>query len=180
MHAIETIKEISPSVHSILYAQPILHQLARNIREFALLQLRLPEYRVRITEAMLDPSILLHMIQVDETTRIRISVCRSQDTSASERQCLFFCQIVVILSIQDTVSKCLSRSNTEEVAGQTGPIGIDVVKSGPLFFCDAGAHGAHGESHAFVGIDEVGEDLGSGGNGDSALVTEFVEAALHA
>jgi hypothetical protein len=44
---------------------------------------------------------------------------------------------------------------------------------------DTCAHGAHGETHAFVGVDEVGEDFGGGCDGDAALVAEFVESALH-
>lgn len=38
----------------------------------------------------------------------------------------------------------------------------------------------HGQAHALVRIDEVGEDLGGCGDGDATLVSELVEAALHA
>lgn len=37
----------------------------------------------------------------------------------------------------------------------------------------------HAQTHSLVRVDEVGEDLGGGGDGDTALVPELVEAALH-
>ncbi len=51
-----------------------LHQFACNVRELTLLQFRLPEDRIRVAEAVLDPSILLNMIQVDETTRLGVAM----------------------------------------------------------------------------------------------------------
>jgi hypothetical protein len=38
----------------------------------------------------------------------------------------------------------------------------------------------HAKAHPFVGVDEVGEDFGGCSDGNAALVSEFVEAALHA
>jgi hypothetical protein len=38
----------------------------------------------------------------------------------------------------------------------------------------------HGQPLSLVGVDQVREDLGGCGNGDAALVSELVEAALHA
>ena len=157
----------------------ILHKLARNIRELALLQLRLPEYRVRVTEAMLHPAILLHMIQVNEPSRVGIPMRRSQNTSAPQLQRLLLAQIVSVFRVQHTICECLSRTDTEEVAGKSGAIGVDVVESGAFGGSYARAHCAHGEPHAFVGVDEVGEDFGGCGDGDAALVAEFVESALH-
>jgi len=45
---------------------------------------------------------------------------------------------------------------------------------------DAGNHGSHRETHAFVAVNDVGKDFRSGGNGDSTLVAEFVETTFHA
>lgn len=155
-------------------------QCTRHVRELSLLQLRLPEDRIRIIESMLDPSILLDMVQVDETSRVRITMRRGQNTSPAELKRLFLRQIILVLRIEHAVRERLSGTHAEKVAGETGAVGIDVVECWTFGGRDAGAHGAHGQTHAFVAINEVGEDLGSGGDGDAALVAEFVETALHA
>jgi hypothetical protein len=36
-----------------------------------------------------------------------------------------------------------------------------------------GKHGSHAETVALVSVGQVGEDFGSGGNGDSALVSDL-------
>jgi hypothetical protein len=43
-----------------------------------------------------------------------------------------------------------------------------------------GGEAHHGQSLSLVGVDQVREDLGGCGNGDAALVSELVEATLHA
>lgn len=169
----------SQSHHTAIVPTPS-NQLARHIRELALLQLRLPENRIRVIEPMLDPPLLLNMIQVNIPTRIRIPMRRSQDTASPQLQRLLLGQIVLILRIQHTVRKGLSRADTEQVARQPRAVGVDVVERGAFGGGDARAHGAHGEAHAFVAVDYVGEDLGGGGDGDAALLAELVEAALHA
>jgi hypothetical protein len=37
----------------------------------------------------------------------------------------------------------------------------------------------HAQTHALVRVDEVGEDLGGGSDGDAALVAQLVQTALH-
>ena len=86
----------------------------------------------------------------------------------------------MVLSVQHTICKCLTGTHTEEVSGEASAVGIDVIECGSFFWGDTSAHGAHGQTHALVAVDEVGEDLRGGGDGDAALVAEFVEAALHA
>jgi len=147
MLAIETFKEISPSPRLSCL---VLHQLARNIRELALLQLRLPEDGVRIAESVLDPAVLFDVVQVDETTGESISVRSSQNTSASQRQRLLLGQIVSVFSVQHTVCECLTRSNTEEIAAETGSIRVDVVESWTFLLCDTSAHRTHRQTHSLV------------------------------
>ena len=44
----------------------------------------------------------------------------------------------------------------------------------------ASDHGAHGEAHALVVVDSVGEDLGGGCDRDALLVFQLVQGALPA
>jgi hypothetical protein len=157
-----------------------LHQLACDVREFALLQLRLPKNGIRVAEAMLDPSILLNVIQIDETARVRISVGCRKDTSASQLKCFLLGQIISVFGIQHTICKCLSRSNAEQVPTQSCAIRIDVVKSRTLGRSDASTHCAHRQAHSFVGVNEVGKDFRGGCYGNAAFVSEFVQSTLHA
>ncbi|GKT42341.1 tRNA pseudouridine synthase 1 [Colletotrichum spaethianum] len=102
------------------------------------------------------------------------------DTPAAEVERLLVRQVVAVLSIQDTVGEGLTTADAEKVAGKASAVRIDVVERGALLLGDAGTHGAHAEAHALVRVDEVGEDLGGGGDRDAALVAELVKAALHA
>ena len=105
---------------------------------------------------------------------------RSQNTSPAELQSLLLIQIIPVFGIQNTISECLARAHAEKVSGQTSTITVDIIQRWALRRSHAGAHGAHGETHAFVGVDEVGEDFRGCGDGDAAFVTEFVKTALHA
>lgn len=129
---------------------------------------------------MLDPAFLLDMIQVNETTRVRISVRSSQDTSATQLQGVLLAQVVLVLGVEHTVRKRLTGSNTEQVSGEASTVRVDIVQGGALLLGDAGAHGAHRQAHALVLIDQIGEDLGGGGDADAALVPQLVQPALHA
>lgn len=129
---------------------------------------------------MLDPARLLDMVQVDETTRVRITVRRRQDTPLAQLQRLLVRQIVLVLGIQHTVGKSLTTAHAEQVARQPRAVAVDVVQRGALLLGHAGAHGAHAEALALVAVDEVGQDLAGGGDADAALVAELVQAALHA
>lgn len=84
-----------------------------NVGEFALLQLRLPEYRVHIVEAVVDPSLFLYVVKVDETTRVGITVHGSKNTPPSELKSLLLSQIVPIVCVEHTVGESLTGSNTE-------------------------------------------------------------------
>lgn len=157
-----------------------LIQLACHVSELALLKLGLPEDGVGVVEAVLDPATLLNVVQVDVTTRVGVSVGGSQDTSPSKLESILIRQFVLVLGVKHTVGECLTGTDTEEVARQTSAIAIDVVEGGTLLLGDTSAHGTHAEAHALVAVDEVGEDLAGGGNADAALVSELVQAALHA
>lgn len=157
-----------------------LDQLARHVGKLALLQLRLPENGVCVVEAVLLPALLLDMVQVDETTRVGISVGGCQNTSLAELEGLLNGQFVFILGIQHTVRKGLTRSDTEKVTRQTSAITVDIIQSRALLLGHTGTHGAHAQSHSLVAVDQVGEDLAGGRHADAALVTELVQTALHA
>jgi hypothetical protein len=158
----------------------VLIQLARHVCELALLQLRLPEDGVSIVEAVVRPALLLDVIEVDETTRESITMRGRQDTPPSQLQGILIAQVVVILGVQHTVRECLTTADAEQVARQACAVAVDVVKGRTLLGRDTGAHGAHAQTHTLVAVDEVGEDLGGGGDADAALVSELVQAALHA
>jgi hypothetical protein len=159
---------------------PRLDQVASDIRELALLQLRLPEDGVRVTEPMLDPSILLDMVQVNKTTRVRIPMRSSKNTPAPQRQRILHRQIIRILGIQHTISKRLTTSHTEQVPRQSRPVRIDIIQRRTLLLGHTSTHGPHAQTHPLVPVDQVGQDLASGGDGDALLVPELVQAALHA
>lgn len=129
---------------------------------------------------MVRPALLLNVVQVDITTRERITVSCGKNTPPSQLESVLDAQLVVVLGVQHTVSKRLTTADAEEVAGHTGAVAVDVVQRRSLLRGDAGTHGAHAEAHALVAVDEVGEDLGGSGDADTALVTELVKAALHA
>lgn len=158
----------------------ILLQLARNVAELALLQLRLPEDGVGVVETMLDPSFLPNVVQVDETTGVGVSVCCGKDTTTTQLQCIVNAEIVVVLRIQHTVGKSLTTAYTEQVASQARAVTVNIVQRWALLGSDTGAHGTHAQSHVLVAVDKVRKNLASGGDTDAALVAEFVKAALHA
>ena len=91
-------------------------------------------------EAMLHPAGLLDMIQIDETARECIAVGGGQDAAAAERDGILVREVVVVLGIQDAVCKRLAGADAEEVAGQAGAVGVDVVQRRPFLGGDAGAH----------------------------------------
>lgn len=118
----------------------------RHVGELALLELSLPEDRVHVIESVVHPSFFLDVVQVNETTRVSITVHSSQDSSATEVQCLLLGQVVLVLGIQHTVGKSLTRSNTEQVTGEAGTVGIDVVQGGSFL----GRHLENRQSPNFV------------------------------
>lgn len=129
---------------------------------------------------MLNPPILLDMIQINEPPRIRIAMRRRENTPPPQLQRLLLSQIIPILRIQHAVRKRLAGPDAEQIPRQPRAVRVDVVERGPFLRRDAGAHGAHGQAHAFVRVHEVREDLGRRGDGDAAFVAELVQPALHA
>lgn len=101
-----------------------------HVGELALLELRVPEDRVHVIESVVHPSLFLDVVQVNETTGVGITVHGSQNGSAAEVQCLLLSQLVFVLGVQHTVSESLTRSDTEQVTGETGAVGVDVVQGG--------------------------------------------------
>ena len=61
-----------------------LLQLSGDVAELALLELGLPEDGVGVHETVLDPAVLLDVVQVDVTTGEGVSVCRSKDTPLAQ------------------------------------------------------------------------------------------------
>lgn len=129
---------------------------------------------------MLNPPRLLDMVQINKATRIRIPMRRRQYTPPPQLQRLLLAQIIMVLRIQHAIRECLPGTHAEQVPCQPRAVAVNVVQCRSFLGRHTGAHGAHAETHALVGVDEVGEDLGGGGDGDAAFVAEFVEAALHA
>jgi hypothetical protein len=93
-----------------------LVQLARDIRELSLLELGLPEDGIRVAEAMLDPSVLLDVVQVDEATRVGVAVGGGQNTPSPELQGLVVLHLVLVRCIEHAVCEGLTGADTEEVA----------------------------------------------------------------
>ena len=116
--------------------------LRRNIRELALLQLRLPKDRVHIIEPVLDPSVLLDMIQVYETAGVGVAVHGGEDGAAAQLERFLVRQVVAVLCVEDAVGEGLAGADAEEVAAEAGAVAVDVVEGGAFLGGDAGAHGA--------------------------------------
>lgn len=129
---------------------------------------------------MLLPSRLLDVVQVDEATRVSITMRRRQDAPTAQLQRLLYRQVVAVLCIQHTVGKRLAGPNAEQIPRQPRTVRVNVIQRGALLLSDAGAHGAHGQTHPFVLVDQVRQDFGCSRDADAALVPQFVQAALHA
>jgi hypothetical protein len=174
-----------------------LIQLACDVGELALLQLGLPEDGIRVVESVLDPAVLLDVVQVDEPTRVRVTMGSGKDTSSAELQRRIVLEIVTVFGIEYTVGESLTGADTEEVAGKTGAVAVDVVEGGAFLRGDAGAHctlglsvrgtaevvevaAYHAQTHALVRVHQVGQNLGCRGDRDAALVSELVQTTLHA
>lgn len=111
-----------PSIKTNNTYQPTPLQLRCDIRELAALQLRLPENRVHIVEAVVHPALLLHVVEVDKTTRVCVTVHGGQNGTSTEGQSLQFAQIVPVVGVQHTVGECLTGPDTEQVASQAGAV----------------------------------------------------------
>jgi hypothetical protein len=141
-HAFFTAANVS-SAQLYILARPLphLHQLASDIGELALVQLGIPEDGVCVVEAVLDPSVLLDVVQVDETTRVCVTVGGSQNTPLSELQRLVVLKIVLVLGIEHTVGECLTGADTEQVAGKASTVAVDVVERRAFLRRHTRAHG---------------------------------------
>jgi hypothetical protein len=129
---------------------------------------------------MLDPALLLDMVQVNEAARISIPMRSSKNTPAAQLQRLLHAEIILVLRIQDAISKRLTGPDTEQVPGQPRPITINIVQRGSFLLRNASTHGAHAQPHALVLVHQVRQDLGGGRDADAALVPQLVEPTLHA
>lgn len=118
-----------------------LYQIRRHVREFALVQLRLPEDGVRVVEAMLHPAVLFDMVQVDEATRVRVTVSGGEDTPPAELEGVFIREVVLVVRVEHTVGEGLTGTDTEEVTSKTSAVAINVVKGGAFLRGYACAHG---------------------------------------
>lgn len=123
--------------------------------------------------------MLLDMIQIHRITRERIPMPRRINTPPPQLLRLLIRQIPMIPLIQHAIRKRASTPHTKQIALQPRPVTID-VKDRRARLVPAADHGTHGEPHAFVRVDEVGEELGGGGDGDAFFVAEFVQATVHA
>ena len=55
-------------------------------------------------------------------------MCCSEDASAAQLQNSLLTQVIAVFCIEHAIGKCLARTDTEEVAGKTGTVAVDVVK----------------------------------------------------
>jgi len=142
----------------LLLSFATLLQRTSNIRELALLKLRLPENRIRIVEAVLDPAVFLDVVQVDETTRVRVAMGSSKNTPPAQLEGLVVFQFVLVLCVEHTVGEGLSGADTEKVAGEARAVAVDVVESGAFLRGYACAHCSLG-----VLLDEKGRECSGEG-----------------
>ena len=84
-----------------------------------------------------------------------------------------------VVRVQDAARVGGAAPHREVPAVETRAVVVDVVELGPRVV-PVRDHGAHAEAVAAVGAHGVGKELGGGGDSDTLLVAELVEAALHA
>lgn len=71
---------------------------------------------------MVHPALFLDVIQVDETTRVCVTVHGSQNGTSAQGQRFLLTQIVSVVGVQHTVGECLTGTDTEQIAGQAGAV----------------------------------------------------------
>ena len=54
---------------------------------------------------MLYPSLLFDMVEIDEATGVRISMCGSQNASSSKFQSFFHLQVVLIFRVEHSIKQ---------------------------------------------------------------------------
>ena len=91
---------------------------------------------------MLHPAILLHMIQIDESTGEGVTVSGCEDAATAERKGGIGVEIVVVFRVENAVGEGLAGADTEEVAGKTGSVRVDIIQSRALLRGDSRAHRA--------------------------------------
>ena len=123
---------------------------------------------------MLHPSFFFDVVEIDEATRVGVSMCGSEDASSSKLKSLFNLQVVAVLRVEHSISKCLTRSDTKEVSSKPSAIRVDVVQRWAFLCSNSSDHCSHRQAHTFVGIDQVRKNLRSCGDGYAAFVSEFV------
>ena len=131
-------------------------------------------------------------------------MCGSVDTSPSQLHGLVVCEIPVVALVQDTVGKGGARADGEDVTLEARAIRIDVEECWTLLrgrrrrrkgrirdlrthhprntlsthrLVPAANHSTHTEPHSLVANDEICQVLAGGGDGDSLLVSELMQAA---
>lgn len=71
--------------------------------------------------------------------RVGVPVCGCVDAASSELHCLFVREVPPVSLVKDTVGKCGSGADGEDVALETGAVGVYVEECGAL--CGAGWSG---------------------------------------
>lgn len=71
---------------------------------------------------MVHPALFLDVVEVDETTRVCVTVHGSQNGTSAQGQRLLLGQVVPVVGIQHTVGECLTGADTEQVAGEAGAV----------------------------------------------------------
>ena len=64
------------------------------------------------------PAILLYVIEVDRVTGERVAMSSSVDTPTTKLLCFFVRKIPAVSLVKDTIRKCTSRADREEIAIQ--------------------------------------------------------------
>merc|ERR1712060_43263 len=117
------------------------------------------------------------MIHAHGSSRVRVPEGCMIYCSPSELARLLHAQIPVVAGVEYSVRIDRARADAEPLSLDSLAFAIDVIEAGTCLI-PSGNHRAHREAHALVGVESVGEELGRAGDGDAALVVQFIKTTL--
>jgi hypothetical protein len=123
-------------------------------------------------------TVVSNMVDSDDTTRGSISVGSTGDSTDTEVNGFLDFHIVLIVSVENTISEGTTGTDREEVTRETGGVIIDVIEVSTSLIRSS-EHSSHGESTSSVLSHDRAQDHRGHRHGALLSVTELVNSAEH-